>query len=388
MAGNLSSGRVRTPLAIIAVLLAVLVPVGFATEPEPTEAPETGSTTPIATVAKRVEALRGVTFRRRPDPARVSPDQARREGLADLDRSYPLARRRADEALYVALGLLPPGTDLREVQASVFGEQVAGYYDPRTGRLAIVDNPGTANPVLDEVTIAHELTHALEDQRFALDTSRAEAGGDASLGYLALVEGTATGLMFEYLNRHFSREDALGGLLGSAFAGDATGGDLPPFVLAGLLFPYQRGQQFVTDLYRRAGDRWTLVDLALTKRPPLSTEQILHPDKWVAVEAPERVAAPDPGLGAGWRKTAEGTFGEWQTGELLALGGRRRPEAAAGWGGDRYAVWQRGDDTTVAIRWRWDTARDAREFAPALRAAVPDGEVREDGLATTLVVGP
>jgi hypothetical protein len=382
---------VRTPLAIIAVLLAVLVPIGFLTESKSSDDAPTGSRTAIATIAKRVEALRGVDFRERPVPLRVTPDQARREGLADLDRGYPVARRRVDEALYAALGLLPKGTDLREVQGSVFGEQVAGYYDPRTGRLRIVDNAGTSNPVLDEVTIAHELTHALEDQRFELDTDRAEAGGDGAIAYTALVEGTATGVMFEYLQRHFSSEEAFGGLLGSAFAGDATGGNLPPFVLAGLLFPYQRGKEFVDELYRRAGGRWTLVDLALTKRPPLSTEQVLHPERWLRIEAPERVGPLGLRLGDGWRLTGHGTFGEWQTGELLALGGRRQDDAAAGWGGDRYEVWQRAGETVVAIRWRWDTARDAAEFRPALRAAVvdlPRASVSASDLETTLVVRP
>jgi hypothetical protein len=377
---------VRTPLAIIAVLLAILVPVGFATENKP--ATSRPAATPLATIAARVEALRGQRFRERPVPLRVSPAQAQREGLADLDRGYPPARRHADEVLYAELGLLPEGTDLREVQGSVFGEQVAGYYDPRTGRLRIVDNGGTANAVLDEVTIAHELTHALEDQRFDLDTERAEAGGDAALAYTALVEGTATGVMFEYLKRHFSAEEALGGLLGSAFSGDPTGGNLPPFVLAQLLFPYQRGQRFVEDLYRRAGG-WTLVDLALRDRPPLSTEQILHPRKWIEVEAPERVGAPEAPPGAGWRRIGTGVLGEWQTSELLALGGRRRDDAAAGWGGDRYAVWQRGGDTAVTVRWRWDTRRDAEEFLPALRAAMADqltAEIGAGGRETTLMV--
>jgi hypothetical protein len=379
---------VRTPLAIIAVLLAILVPIGFATDDgnEPDAAQRAPAS--VATIAARVETLRGQRFRERPVPLRVSPAQARREGLADLDRGYPLARRRADEALYEKLGLLPEGTDLREVQGSVFGEQVAGYYDPRTGRLRIVDNGATANPVLDEVTIAHELTHALEDQRFDLDTDRTEAGGDGALAYTALVEGTATGVMFEYLKRHFSAEDAFGGLLGSAFAGDANGGNLPPFVLAGLLFPYQAGQRFVDDLYRRAGG-WTLIDLALRDRPPLSTEQILHPRKWIEVEVPEVVPVPDPPRGVGWRRIGAGVLGEWQTAELLALGGRRRDDAAAGWGGDRYAVWEQGSETAVTVRWRWDTQRDADEFVPALRDAVADlplVEATATGRSTTLVV--
>jgi hypothetical protein len=379
---------VRTPLAIIAVLLAILVPIGFATDEgnKPDAAPR--ATSPIATIAKRVEALRGQRFRERPVPLRVTPAQAQREGLADLDRGYPPARRRADETLYETLGLLPEGTDLRDVQSSVFGEQVAGYYDPRTGRLRIVDNGAPANAVLDEITIAHELTHALEDQRFDLDTDRAESGGDGALAYTALVEGTATGVMFEYLKRHFSSEDALGGLLGSAFSGDPTGGNLPPFVLAQLLFPYQRGQRFVDDLYRRAGG-WTLIDLALRDRPPLSTEQILHPRKWIEVEAPDRVAVPDPPPGDGWRRIGSGVLGEWQTSELLALGGRRRDEAAAGWGGDRYGVWERGGEHAVTVRWRWDTRRDATEFLRALRAAVADrlaAEISAGGRDVVLVL--
>ena len=71
----------------------------------------------------------------RPVPQTVSPAQARREGLEDLDRSYPEARRKADEEVLKLLGLIEPGVDLRSISASVFGEGVAGYYDPRSKRL-------------------------------------------------------------------------------------------------------------------------------------------------------------------------------------------------------------------------------------------------------------
>lgn len=94
-----------------------------------------------------------------PKPVRVTAARARSDGLADLDRGYPTAARRADEALYARLGLLPEGTDLREVSGSVFGEQVAGYYDPTTKKLRIVEGTATANRVLDEIVLAHELTH-------------------------------------------------------------------------------------------------------------------------------------------------------------------------------------------------------------------------------------
>ncbi len=172
------------PLAIIAVLLAVLVPIGFLTEEESAgEAPAT----PFAVIVERVEDLRGERFREIPRPLRVTPEQARREGLAEYDRVFPPARQRADEALYTMLGLLPAGTDLREEATSIFGEQVAGYYDPRTKRLRVVEGAGTSNRVLDEMVLAHELTHALDDQTIGLDMERAERTGDAALAYTGVV---------------------------------------------------------------------------------------------------------------------------------------------------------------------------------------------------------
>ena len=101
----------------------------------------------VATIAARVEALRGLRFDSRPVPQRVSPAQARREGLEDLDRAYPESRRKADEEVLKLLGLIEPDVDLRSISASVFGEGVAGYYDPRSKRLRIVS--GTTPDALE-----------------------------------------------------------------------------------------------------------------------------------------------------------------------------------------------------------------------------------------------
>ena len=368
-------------MLIIGVLLAVLVPLGFATDDGPQDAP---ATTPVATIARRVQALRGLRFDRLPEPVRVSADQAQREGLADLDRGYPVGRRRADEALYTLLGLLPPGADLKRISASVFGDQVAGYYDPVSKDLRIVKGAGTANRVLDEMVIAHELTHALDDQAIGIDVEATDGSDDGPAAYQALVEGVATEVMYDYLDRHFARDVAFGGLLGGAFAGTGTG-ELPPFVVAGLTFPYVTGQAFVADLMRRAGGRWTLVDLAERDRPPVSTEQVMHPEKWIRVEVPDDPALGDLGarLGPGYRRLTAGTFGEWQTAQWLGLAGGDRGPAAAGWGGDRYELWRRGAGTpcdtpctardVLVMRWRWDTRRDQAEFARAVEDALRDG---------------
>ena len=364
--------------AAFAIVLALLVGTAVVTAGDEPGAPARVASAPVATVAARVEALRGVRFRERVSPQRVSPAQARREGLADLDRAHPPARRRADEELYKLLGLLPPETDLRDLSGSVFGEQVAGYYDPRDGRLRIVEGAATQNRVLDEMVVAHELTHALEDQVFGLDTETIEEGGDAALALQALVEGTATQVMYEYVGRHFPGDVALGGLLSSSLSASATT-PLPPFVMEQLLFAYTDGQAFVRALHDAAGDSWRLVDAALRARPPASTEQVLHPDAYLRFEAPERVPLALR-LRRGWRRVTSGRFGEWQTRAFLRTGGGLRDDEAAGWAGDRYELWQRGScpapcvaEDVLLMRWRWDTARDAAEFLPALRDAIAEG---------------
>lgn len=359
-----------TPLAVMLVMLAILLGFGFAFDDggEAASAPAAD----IPAIARRVEQLRGMRFERVPVPQTVTPAQAQREGLGDLDRTYPPARRAADEEVLKLLGLLEPEIDLREILATIFGQGVAGYYDPRNGRLRIVEGPQTTDRVLNEITLAHELNHALEDQRFGLEEP--ERDDDPGLAELALIEGTATALMFEYSERHFGAEQALGGLLSSL--GQDTG-DLPPFLEAQLVFPYITGQRFVERLYALGPDNWKVIDAALRFRPPASTEQVMHPDAYIRVERPLRVriAAQDT-LGSGWKRLVGGTWGEWATAELLGDNA-----AAAGWGGDAYELWQRDggdcaapcrDRDALIMRWRWDSDREAREFEVALRAWVSD----------------
>src|SRR5215213_7472760 len=308
----------RTPLTIIAVLALLLLVLSVLTsgegaEPSPAPAPPSRPA-PVAEIARRVEALRDLRFRSIPRPVEVTAAQARREGLEDLDRSYPEARRRADEQVLKLLGLIDPSVDLRDVSASVFSEGVAGYYDPRTKQMRTVRGAATGTRVLAEMVLAHELTHALEDQRFGLGLEDQGGDDDAALARLALVEGSASELMFAYARRHFTAEETLGGVLGSAFA---PTGSLPGFLQAQLVFPYTGGQAFVAALRERAGGRWTLVDLAERTRPPTSTEQVLHPSKYVAFEPPVRVrTGAAEVLGAGWTRAGHGTLGEFATREL------------------------------------------------------------------------
>jgi hypothetical protein len=356
------------PIAIIVTLTVLLAALAFVTDEGAAPSATPLRPDPLERIIERVERERGIAFRRDPDPEQVSPAQAREEALASLDEDYPPARRRADEQVLTLLGLLPAGTDLGEVAGSMYEQAVAGYYDPRSGRMRIIEGAQTANRVLYEMTVAHELTHALEDQHFDFDVDVLAAGDDAALAYSALVEGTASVLMYRYVDRRFGAEEAIGGIAASAFA---PTGDLPPFLMAQMLFPYTAGEAFVTRLLEVGGGEWTIADAALRARPPVSTEQVLHPQAYLEVEQPQRVslARPVGALGAGWKRQRAGTMGEWMTARLLArAGGTSSAEAAAGWGGDRYALLARGEDRALLARWTWDTARDADEFTAALRA--------------------
>ena len=176
--------------------------------------------------------------------------------------------------------------------------------------------------------------------------------------------------MFTYAERHFTSEQSLGGLLSSL--GQDTG-DLPPFIEAQLVFPYVQGQEFIKQLYAAGG--WGVVDAAYRFRPPASSEQIMHPDKYLAVEQPDKVrlqASP----GAGWRRVVGGTWGEWATGQLVGN------EAASGWGGDRYELWQRGQRRLRGAVPRPRRARDALALGrpcvgPPLRGSAQRVERRQ-----------
>ncbi|HZV75761.1 MAG TPA: hypothetical protein VFF79_18785 [Conexibacter sp.] len=336
----------RTPELVIALLTAVLTAGALllgGVGSTPGAAAHAGAAAPVtpahvALIERRVEGLRGLRFRHAVPVAVVSPAQARREGIAEYDRSEPVGQQRASEELLKLLGLLPAGADQRRIEATVFGQQVAGYYDPRRKRLALVRGAG-----LDDVTLAHELTHALEDQHVDLSRLGSAGGDDEATAQQALVEGTATLVMEQYAARWPSQAP-----LGDALAGltQATGGTpLPAYTMRTLIFPYLQGERFVRALRDADGGGWRLVDVAEAKRPPVTTAEILEPDRWLRAEQPRPVSlAVAPPRSAGWRRLADSTLGEEDLAALLApqSGPLVARELTSGWRGGRYALWRRG----------------------------------------------
>jgi hypothetical protein len=318
----------------------------------------------------------------------VSPAGTRREALADLDRTNPPAERRVNAQVLELLGLVEPGTDLRRVAGDVSGEQVAGYYDTRRKRLAVVSGPGASSGVLSEITLAHELDHALDDQRLGLRDESSTGADDAVSAYSALVEGTATAVMDDYARRFIDPSKALGSAFAALGPSAKASESVPPYVQSSLLFSYLVGERFVNRL-RSVAHGWKLVNYALTARPPASTEQVIHPDKYLVGERAVQVRFASRFrslLPRWWKRRAAGTIGEFDTDQLLKLGvpDGAAGDAAAGWGGGRYEMWgpAGGADSCAApcrsraalvLGWAWDTAADAAEFDRALPSYVEKG---------------
>lgn len=350
------------------------------TPPEP--APD------VERVAHRLEKVRKLRFDHIPPVRTVTANEAREEGLAQLDEQYPEKRRAADEEVLTLLGLLPDGSDVRELAGTIFGEEVAGFYDDKTKEMTLVE--GASGGTAGEITLAHELTHALEDQRFGLQQK--SGLDDERTAQTALVEGTATIAMADYARRYLARgfarrDDFLNGLALTDVLGSSS--NLPPYMQHSLLFPYVAGARFVDAI-----GTWGPANAALRGEGPISTEQVMHPAKYEAGERPLPVTA-DPAPGPGWKRAAHGTIGEFDTSEILRTSDSllRAQRAADGWGGARYDLWQRNGKSVLALAWRWDTHRDAAEFAAALpryvERSLDDVPAKIDlGPTIRLVIGP
>ena len=356
---------------VIAALVAVLAVVGVLTGDTDGngEGPIASSGPSIEVIARRVERLRRLRFDHLPRVRHVTGAQAREYGLRELDREATPREVAAEERLLKLLGLLPPRASLRELLGKTLTNEVGGFYDPRTGTLSVVGESNAG--LLGEITLAHELTHALEDQRFGLDLPKSTGfQRDRASAAAALHEGTATIAMVDYAlvkQAGTARVPAPLRALALKALDKATlpeSSGLPRYVREGLVFPYAAGARLIDRIQRRGG--WAAVDRVLRAKPPVSTEQVMHPAKFEAHEAPARVSVPAP---RGARLIEQGDFGEFDTGQLLlaANGRRRATRAAAGWGGGGFALWRRGARYAVALHWTWDSARDAAEFARALR---------------------
>jgi len=359
-------------------------------------------------IRRNLPALRGLAFAHAVPALAMSPEEVRATLAGDLQLSYPGDDLARVQAVYTRLGLLPPGADLRVALERIYEEEGAGFYDPRSKRLILatraLHRAGlwldlvaslTGRDPVGEFLVAHELTHALQDQHYGLPTDPeplTNGHGDQRLARTALLEGDATLAGFSYVLRRTPDPKTIGWIEAQLHRVPAELAarypDVPEVVRATIAFYYDAGTAFAGRALAAGG--WAAVDRAQAD-PPESSEQILHPARYY--EARERPVAF--GLGgtealeaAGWTRILEDTLGEFEVRVLSAraLPAERAARVADGWGGDRLRALAQGDALVLVWMTAWDTSADAAEFAEALPAAVSDARVerRDDRVLVLL----
>jgi hypothetical protein len=388
--------RARARLAtLLAALSLVLVACGgnapsAAPSPtpshEPTAAPSASApASPAASadqaaiydaIEAQVIELRGLQPTKPVERQVISEAELRTILTKQFDEETPPAYLAANERLYKALGLMPQDESLRDLSLDLLSGGVAGFYRNDQGKLYIVSKTGRIGGN-EKITFAHEFDHSLQDQTWPVfkDQDGVLDRSDWIIGRQAVYEGDATLLMSLWAVANLTPQELQDVLAaGSDPATAALMERIPAIMKETLLFPYTTGAAFVQAAQVQGG--WAGVD-KLYDRLPESSEQILHPEKYTANEAPLKVDLPADlakRLGAGWSVPLEDTFGELQTGIWLREGGvavAAATDAAAGWGGDRLAVIEGPNGAwAVALHTVWDTQQDAAAFETAATTAL------------------
>ena len=343
-------------------------------------------------IAQRVAKIRGLPQKRPIQRGVMTKEQIRERLVQRIGEEYSAAELAGEELALKRMGLLPADTDYMQLVIEVLTDQIAGFYDPAERRLYIAGWSTSGVDTMDEMLMAHEIDHALQDQHFDLRTfmKPGKKNSDEAVARQSLVEGDGTALMIEYVMRDLKvspwDDDQVVKMMESqaqASMGDML--DNAPLVLRkGLMFPYVRGLSFVAS-YRR-NHPWSRID-EIFRKPPLSTEHILHPVKYENYEKPHQVTARTLQSLRGYQEVFSNINGELgfdillrqhvADGEKDKAVGAKIELAAAGWGGDRVAIYTppRHDGKvagTIGISYSvWDQAADAIEFFDMISDAMP-----------------
>ena len=357
-----------------------------ATSPASTDRPSPSTTdttispeiiSQMALIESQVIELRGLQPSGGVTRALYTPADLRTRLIEDFFADYTAEEAAQDVLVLSLLGLVPADLDLHQIYIDLYSEGIAGFYDDDTSEMVVILGSGFGG--LEQLTYAHEYIHVLQDQTYDLadglgyNDETCEEDGEFCLALQALVEGDATLAELTWFDDYATdrqREEVFD------FYGDYESpvyDAAPPFLQQDLLYAYTAGYLFVQHLYEQGG--WPAVDAAYLA-PPTTTEHILHPELYPG-ELPHIVLLPEltAVLGEDWQLLEEDTLGEWYT--YMLLGQAHNPAArqneararaaAAGWGGDRYAVYQQdgSEQLSLVVYHTWDSQFDAEEFATA-----------------------
>ena len=351
-------------------------------------APSVGTSNPefLATADEVIKEMSQITGWRLKTPLKKSirnREDIHAYILRQMDDEKDAKERYASARSAEAFGLIPKGFKLDNFLVDLLTEQIAGLYDPKAHEFYIADwIPADEQ----RMVMAHELTHALEDQHFDIEpwVHAARPNDDAEMARESVLEGSAMAAMLEYelKDRGLKLKD-LPEFDPSVFVGDLAETPIlkkaPPFIKDSLMFPYFSGLTFSMNVLKSGG--WPAFS-SVFARPPANTQQILHPDMYFANRAPAplKVELPAAAPGENWVRLEENSLGELGWKEVLKqfLDEERAKETAAGWDGDEYASFEQKDSRRLMLFARIRLAdivaasRFFTDYADALEKKYPE----------------
>lgn len=340
--------------------------------------------TDLEALKKEVENLRNLKFKEKIKFEYVSERQISEILKKEMTRQFSSGKLENYEVALKVFWLIPKKSNLKSLVENLMSSQAAGIYDPKSKKMYILEFSSepeddeffqlTKAMNLNEIFIVHELDHAITDQNFDLERSlKLEniENEDRQTAALAVAEGDATMVMLKYLAKTMSLGSEnlsdISEVMGNAnFYGDFLGTTTPRYLRETLIFAYTEGLKFVNVISK--GSDTKKID-NLYHKPPESTEEIIHPEKYLNQnDKPKevKISLNEIKNDVSLEKVWEGTWGELGTKIILEEWGAdcdRAAIASSGWGGDRYIVYK-NKEGEFSFFWKsvWDSEKDAKEF--------------------------
>jgi len=359
-----------------------LPPTETLEEPPATLTPEAELPSDLAEIVLEIEAqvsqIRGLTVQSPVPRILMSPQALEDIVVNEFFVDYSDEDARQDVLVLSLLGLLPADFDLKNFYNDLYSEQISGFYDGETGEIYILK--GTTFGGSEKLTYAHEFTHVLQDQTFRFDAGlnyneeACEEDSERCAAIQSLIEGDASLTEILWFQTYATRADYQDIVQTFEDYASPVLDVAPPYMALDLYFPYEKGFAFVEFLYNENG--FDAVNAAF-ENPPLSTEHILHPERYPWDE-PVPVSLPnlEETLGPGWVLFDQNVMGEWYTYLILSqayeeafrITEDQAKAAAEGWGGDAYTIYlyENTDEVIFILDMVWDSTADADEFIAAL----------------------
>ena len=281
---------------------------------------------------------------------------------------------RAEELTLKKFGFVPPDFNLEQTTIDLLTEQAAAFYDYDRKKLFVTE---TTSPETQAPVLAHELSHAIADQNFNLGKfiRQGRKSDDAATARLAIMEGQATWLMSEYLAHKLgqSLKDSPALVRMMSALADSSGqypvyDSAPLYLRQTLIFPYTKGMLFQQAVIEHGGAG---AFAEVFRNPPVSTQQILHPEKYFQSVQPAMPALPEVKLPRGFKSVVGGSLGELDHQVLLEqfAGKAVADDIAPHWSGAGFELRENKKEGQVVLLYavQWDSPEIARRYFDTYR---------------------